>query len=126
VPAAISDQPVLALWGWVGTGSTFVLGGAELRVKESDRIAAVARMLAGFGVAVEERADGVVIEGRSEGRLRAARIESGGDHRIAMSAAVLALAGDAPSRITDVDCIRTSFPRFVGTLRALGAVIEVV
>ena len=60
-----------------------------------------------------------------KGGFRAARVESGGDHRIAMSAAILALLGDGPSRIVDVDCISTSFPRFVATLRALGATIDV-
>jgi 3-phosphoshikimate 1-carboxyvinyltransferase len=65
------------------------------------------------------------IEGRPEGKLKAADVASGGDHRIAMSAAILALAGDGPTRIRDVACIATSFPRFAGTLRALGARVEV-
>jgi 3-phosphoshikimate 1-carboxyvinyltransferase len=76
-------------------------------------------------VTCEEHPDGLSIEG-SDRPLRAMTVESQGDHRIAMTAAVLALAADGPSRIRDVDCIATSFPRFVGTLRALGARIDVV
>jgi 3-phosphoshikimate 1-carboxyvinyltransferase len=105
-------------------GTTRIEGAAELRVKESDRIAMMSQTLRAFGVACEEREDGLVIEGTRD-RLRSARVGSGGDHRVAMTAAVLALVGDGPSRIEDVDCIATSFPRFVGTLRALGARIEV-
>jgi 3-phosphoshikimate 1-carboxyvinyltransferase len=75
-------------------------------------------------VACEERPDGLIIEGR-EGPLEAAEVESRGDHRIAMTAAVLALAARAPSVVRDVDCIATSFPKFVATLRGLGARVEV-
>ena len=63
--------------------------------------------------------------GRGMTTLSAAEVSSGGDHRIAMAAAVLALVADGESRIDDVDCIATSFPRFAGTLRALGAEVEV-
>jgi 3-phosphoshikimate 1-carboxyvinyltransferase len=66
----------------------------------------------------------MVVEGR-EGPLRAAIVDSRGDHRIAMMAAVLALAADGPTRVLDVDNVATSFPKFVGTLRALGARVDV-
>jgi 3-phosphoshikimate 1-carboxyvinyltransferase len=75
-------------------------------------------------VTCEELPDGLVIQGK-EGPLTATTVDSRGDHRIAMTAAVLGLHGDGPTRITDCDCIATSFPRFVGTLRALGARIDV-
>jgi 3-phosphoshikimate 1-carboxyvinyltransferase len=106
-------------------GTTRINGAEELRVKESDRIAMMVRTLRAFGVVCEELEDGMAIEGTRE-PLRGARIESGGDHRVAMTAAVLGLIADAPSRIVNVDCIATSFPRFVGTMRALGARIDVV
>ena len=80
-------------------------------------------VLRAFGIACEELPDGLVIEGR-EAPLEAARIESRGDPRIAMTAAVLALGGRGPSTIIDCDCMAASYPRFVGTLRALGARID--
>lgn len=98
---------------------------AELRVKESDRIAQMVQVLRSFGLEAEEHDAGLSVEGRPEGPLKAAQVESHGDHRIAMTAAVLGLVADGETVIDDVDCIRTSFPRFVGTLRALGATVEV-
>ncbi len=95
-------------------------GAAELRVKESDRLAMMARTLRAFGVECEELADGLVIQGR-RAPLEPADVDSGGDHRVAMTAVILGLVARGPSRVRDVDCIATSFPRFVGTLRALGA-----
>jgi hypothetical protein len=80
--------------------------------------------LRAFGVKCEELDDGMVIEG-TDAPLTPTEVASKGDHRIAMSAAVLALLGSGPSKITDADCIATSFPKFVGTLRALGARIDV-
>lgn len=125
IARAIDEIPILSVVAARSAGVTAILDAEELRVKESDRIAAIVEMLRAFGGNVEERRDGVVIEG-SAGPFRAARVDSRGDHRIAMSAAVLALVADGPSRIVDVDCIATSFPRFVATMRALGARIEVV
>jgi 3-phosphoshikimate 1-carboxyvinyltransferase len=66
-----------------------------------------------------------VIEGQPERPLRAARVSSGGDHRLAMTAALLGLVSDGETIVDDVDCLAVSFPRFAGTLRALGADIEV-
>jgi 3-phosphoshikimate 1-carboxyvinyltransferase len=98
---------------------------AELRDDSPDRIAALLRLLGAFGVRCEERPDGLAIEGRADTPLTAARVDSGGDHRLAMTAAVLALVADGESVIEDVECIGVSFPRFAGTLRALGADLEV-
>jgi 3-phosphoshikimate 1-carboxyvinyltransferase len=92
-------------------------------VKESDRLATMASVLRAFGVGCEEKPDGLVVEGRAD-PLEPVTVESKGDHRIAMTAVVLGLTARGPSRIRDADCIATSFPRFVGTLRALGAEIE--
>ena len=97
----------------------------ELRVKESDRIAEMTTVLRAFGVEVDEKPDGMIVQGRPDAPLRAAVVESRGDHRIAMSAAILGLVADGPTRVRDVACIATSFPKFVASLRALGARIEV-
>lgn len=106
-------------------GVTHISDVAELREDRPDRLAALASVLRAFGVSASERPDGIVIEGRPEGRLTAARVSSGGDHRVAMTAAVLGLCADGTSTIDDAECIAVSFPRFVGTLRSLGAAIEV-
>jgi 3-phosphoshikimate 1-carboxyvinyltransferase len=123
VPRAIDEIPIACALAARATGTTTIRDAEELRVKESDRIATMAGVLRAFGITCEELPDGLVIQGR-EGPLEPARYESKGDHRIAMTAAVLALAGRGPSTIVDCDCIATSFPRFVGTLRALGARID--
>lgn len=122
---SIDEIPIACALAARANGTTEFCDVGELRVKESDRIALMVRLLRAFGVEASEREDGMVVEGRPTGPLTAARIESGGDHRIAMTAAVLGLLGDGPTVVDDVDCIATSFPRFVGTLRALGADIEV-
>jgi 3-phosphoshikimate 1-carboxyvinyltransferase len=124
VPRAIDEIPIACALAARAVGTTTIRDAEELRVKESDRIATMAGVLRAFGITCEELPDGLVIEGK-EGPLEPARIESKGDHRIAMTAAVLALGGRGPSTIVDCDCIATSFPRFVGTLRALGARIDV-
>jgi 3-phosphoshikimate 1-carboxyvinyltransferase len=98
---------------------------SELREDEPDRIRALASLLRAFGVGASERPDGLVIEGKPDGPLRASHVTSGGDHRIAMTAALLGLVSDGETIVDDADCIAVSFPRFVGTLRALGADIEV-
>jgi len=124
IARAIDEVPILAVLAARSHGTTTLRDAAELRVKESDRIAAIVKTLRAFGVSAEELPDGFVVEGTDQ-PLKGADVESGGDHRIAMSAAVLALAASSPTRVRDVDCIRTSFPRFVGTMRALGAQVSV-
>jgi 3-phosphoshikimate 1-carboxyvinyltransferase len=126
VTRAIDEVPILCALAARAKGRTEIADAAELRVKESDRIATMARVLGAFGVSTEERPDGLVIEGVPDRPLRAADVESRGDHRIAMTAAVLGLVADGPTRVRDVACIATSFPRFAGTMRALGARVEVV
>jgi 3-phosphoshikimate 1-carboxyvinyltransferase len=123
VPRAIDEIPIACALAARAHGTTTIRDAEELRVKESDRIATMAGVLRAFGVACEELPDGLVVEGR-EGPLEPARVDSKGDHRIAMTAAVLALGARGPSTVVDCDCIATSFPRFVGTLRALGARID--
>ncbi len=126
VVRAIDEVPILSALAARAAGTTTFTDASELRVKESDRIAAMVRVLRAFGVGAEERKDGLVVEGRPDAPLSAAEVDSEGDHRIAMSAAVLALVAGGPSRIRNVDAIATSFPRFAGTLRALGADVRAV
>jgi 3-phosphoshikimate 1-carboxyvinyltransferase len=124
VARAIDEIPVAAALAAIAHGETVIADAEELRVKESDRIAAMCAVLRAFGVECEEKEDGMIVRGREE-RLEACVVDSRGDHRIAMCAAVLALGAKGPCRIGDVDNIVTSFPRFVGTLRALGARVDV-
>ncbi|MFO0760265.1 MAG: 3-phosphoshikimate 1-carboxyvinyltransferase [Byssovorax sp.] len=126
IPRAVDEIPILCALGARAAGQTAILDAAELRVKESDRLATMASVLRAFGVPCEEQPDGMILEGVAERPLRAADVQSHGDHRIAMSAAVMALVADGPCRVRDAACIATSFPRFVGTLKALGARIEVI
>ena len=123
VPRAIDEIPIACALAARASGTTTIRDAEELRVKESDRIATMAHVLRAFGITCEELPDGLEITGK-EGPLDAASIDSRGDHRIAMTAAILALSAKGPSQIRDCDCIATSFPRFVGTLRALGARID--
>ena len=89
----------------------------ELRVKETDRIAAVAANLRAFGVQVDEREDGMEIEGGA--KLQGAKVESFGDHRIAMASAILAMFAEGRSLIKDTDCVNTSYPGFYQTLQQI-------
>ncbi|HZU82759.1 MAG TPA: 3-phosphoshikimate 1-carboxyvinyltransferase [Polyangiaceae bacterium] len=124
VPRAIDEIPIACALAARARGTTRIRDADELRHKESDRIATMARVLRSFGVGCEERPDGLDIEGR-EGPLEPADVDSRGDHRIAMTAAVLALVARGPSRVRDAACIATSYPKFVATLRALGATVDV-
>ncbi len=110
VPNLIDEIPVLAVAASLATGPTRIRDAAELRVKESDRIETTAAMLRAVGLPVETRPDGLEIPGG--GRTRTGTVPSRGDHRIAMSAATLALATGAAVTITDVACVGTSYPRF--------------
>lgn len=121
----MDEVPVACVLGARARGVTEISDVAELREEPPDRLAALTRVLRAFGVSVTEKPDGLVIEGQPDRPLAAARVSSGGDHRVAMAAVLLALAADGESVIDDADPIAVSFPRFVGTLRALGAEIEV-
>jgi 3-phosphoshikimate 1-carboxyvinyltransferase len=124
VARAIDEICVACALAARAAGATTIDDAAELRVKESDRIAMMTRTLRAFGVRCDELPNGLVIEGH-DAPLAAADVHTGGDHRVAMTAVVLGLVAGGPSKVRDVDCIVTSFPRFVGTLRALGARIDV-
>lgn len=122
----LDEIPIACVLAARSRGVTQVSDVAELREGKPDRLSALAGMLRAFGVAASERPDGLVIEGRPDGPLKAAEVASGGDHRLAMTAAVMGLCADGDTVVDDVDCIAVSFPRFVGTLRAVGAEIEVL
>jgi 3-phosphoshikimate 1-carboxyvinyltransferase len=117
VPSLIDEIPVLAVAGAVADGPTLIGGAAELRVKESDRIANVSDGLRAFGVEVETRADGFVVGGGA--RLRGARVDAHGDHRVAMAMAVAALAAEGYSSVEGWDSVATSYPGFEADLASL-------
>jgi len=117
VPDMIDEFPALFVAAACAKGRTIVRGAAELRVKESDRIATMAAGLRALGIDIEETPDGAVIEG---GRLAGGVVESHGDHRIAMSFAVAAQLANGNVRINDVANVATSFPGFVELARDAG------
>ena len=117
IPNLIDEIPVLAVAAAYAEGRTEIRDAAELRVKETDRLAATAEFLTAMGADVEELEDGLVIGG---GRpLHGATVESYGDHRIAMAAAVAALAATGDTTIRGADCVAVSFPGFWDELDAL-------
>lgn len=115
VPSLIDEVPALAVAAAAAEGTTRISGAAELRVKESDRIAALVEGLARMGITVAERPDGMEIEG---GRpWRGAAVRSFGDHRIAMALAVAALGATGDTELEDAECAAVSFPEFYDVLR---------
>lgn len=124
VVRAIDELPILAVVAARATGVTEFRDAAELRVKESDRIATTCAMLRAFGAEVDERPDGFTVHGMGDRPFLAATIDAAGDHRIAMSAAVAALRASGPVRIDDVANVATSFPTFAATLAELGAIVR--
>lgn len=121
VPLLIDELPMLAALGPFTEQGIEIRDAAELRVKESDRIAALAENLKRLGARVEERPDGLRVEGRGAGKLHGAEIEPRGDHRIAMAFAVAGLAMEGETTIRDSDCAGVSYPGFFGELRRLAA-----
>jgi 3-phosphoshikimate 1-carboxyvinyltransferase len=114
VPLAIDEFPALFVAAACAEGETIVTGAEELRVKESDRIAVMAEGLKALGVQCEVLPDGMRIQGRPQGHaFTGGRVDSHGDHRIAMSFAVASLRAAAPIEIADVANVATSFPGFV-------------
>ncbi len=120
-PSMIDEYPVLAVAAAVAEGRTTMRGLGELRVKESDRLAALARGLAACGVGVEEGRDTLVVEGCAGRPPGAGTVAAHLDHRIAMSFLVLGLAAERPITIDDDAPIATSFPGFDTLMGRLGA-----
>lgn len=121
VPLAIDEFPALFVAAALALGTTRVRGAAELRVKESDRIAVMARGLEAVGIRVAEQPDGLLVEG---GSMQGGTVDSGGDHRVAMSFAVAAACARAPLTILDVANVATSFPGFEAAAASLGLAVE--
>ncbi len=119
IPLLIDELPMLAALGPYTEEGIEIRDAAELRFKESDRIAALAENLRRMGATVEERPDGLKVEGRAKGKLPGAEIEPHGDHRIAMAFAVAGLAAEGPTVICDADCAGVSFPEFFKELNRL-------
>jgi 3-phosphoshikimate 1-carboxyvinyltransferase len=123
IPQAIDEFPILCVAAAVAHGTTEISGAAELRVKESDRIATMATELRAMGARIREKPDGLIIEGlggtHENGRLSGADCSSHGDHRVAMSLAIGALTASTPTTIDRADCIETSFPNFERKLTQL-------
>lgn len=110
VPRAIDEFPVISIAAAMAQGRTTIRDARELRVKETDRIAAMATCLRAAGIEVEETPDGMIVSG--SGAINGCSVASFGDHRIAMSMAVAGLAARGPVEISDTACIATSFPGF--------------
>jgi 3-phosphoshikimate 1-carboxyvinyltransferase len=116
VAQAIDEVPLLLAMATQAEGVTRVTGAGELRVKESDRLAAMAEGLRSLGARVEEEADGMTVAGPT--RLRAATVDAHGDHRIAMALAVVALTAAGPVEIRGAASVAVSYPGFFEALRA--------
>jgi 3-phosphoshikimate 1-carboxyvinyltransferase len=122
IPRLIDELPVIAVAAAMAEGETRIRDAAELRVKESDRIQATVGFLRGMGVEADETEDGMVISGRGPGwRMSPARVDAGGDHRIAMAALVAGLVGRGETVVDGADAIATSFPGFADLLEGLRA-----
>jgi 3-phosphoshikimate 1-carboxyvinyltransferase len=120
-PAMIDEFPILSVVAAFAEGETRIVGAAELRVKESDRISLMVEGLRACGVEAEELEDGLVVRGHGPKSVRGgAQIRTLGDHRVAMSFLVLGMASKEPVTVDDADMIATSFPGFVECMRSLG------
>jgi 3-phosphoshikimate 1-carboxyvinyltransferase len=120
-PSMIDEYPILAVAAACARGRTVMRGLAELRVKESDRLAGIAEGLARCGVRVSIEGDDLIVEGTGNFPAGGATIDTQLDHRMAMAFLVLGLASNQPVRIDDARPIATSFPDFVPLMTRLGA-----
>ncbi len=126
----IDEYPILAAVASVADGETTMLGLQELRIKESDRLAAMAQGLEACGVEVREQSHDLILAGRPSTRGNGSGVPGGAmvqthfDHRIAMSFLTLGLVADAPVSVDDASSIQTSFPNFVELMTSLGAILK--
>jgi 3-phosphoshikimate 1-carboxyvinyltransferase len=121
IPLAIDEFPIIFIAAACATGTTYLRGAAELRVKETDRLQVMAEGLQKLGIAVELFEDGISITG---GQLQGGRVNSYGDHRIAMAFAIAGLRAQSEIIVEDCENIKTSFPTFVAMAKQLGLKIE--
>jgi len=115
IPRILDEIPILAVVACFARGKTIIKDAAELRVKETDRIKAIAMELCKMGAKVEEKKDGIIIEGT--GKLKGCQCQSYNDHRIAMALVIAGLVAQGKTEIVAPECIETSFPGFEDTLR---------
>ena len=118
----IDEVPILAVAALFAEGTFQITDASELRVKESDRIRTVCQMVSAFGGQVEELEDGFILKGRPQ--WHSFEVDSHGDHRIAMSAMIAAIASGQTGVVHNCDCIRTSFPNFFTLLKSIGVVFS--
>lgn len=123
LPLVIDEVPILALLAAHATGETWFVDAAELRVKESDRLAGIADGILGLGGHAGVEGSDLVVAGSG---LAGGRADARGDHRLAMAFAVASLAAGAPCDVAGIEAVDVSFPGFVPLLRSLGADVEVV
>lgn len=119
IPGLVDEVPALAVAAALAEGVTRFLGAGELRVKESDRLATIASELGRLGASVEADGDELVVQGGGPGSLRGATVQSHGDHRIAMAAAVAGLVAHGETVVEGTDAIATSYPGFEAHLAAV-------
>jgi 3-phosphoshikimate 1-carboxyvinyltransferase len=121
VPNAIDEFPAIMIAAACATGKTILRGAAELRVKESDRIAAIAEGLKAIGISVETREDGMEVTG---GKISGGTVNSHTDHRIAMAFSMAALCSDQPVKVLDCANVNTSFPGYIELVQTAGLQIK--
>lgn len=117
----IDEFPLLSVAATQARGTTVVSDAAELRVKETDRIAVVASQLQELGADIEPQPDGFVVRGPTP--LQGAIVDSHGDHRIAMALAVAGLVAEGETIVRNASCIADSYPGFIDTMQHIGAPI---
>ncbi len=118
----IDELPIIAVAAAIADGETEIRDAGELRIKETDRITAMANNLRAFGVTVTEHKDGMTIVGGAH--LNGAKVASFGDHRIAMACAILGLFSKGETTISDTACIATSYPTFQDDLHKIASLHE--
>jgi 3-phosphoshikimate 1-carboxyvinyltransferase len=112
IPGLIDEIPILAVAAAVAEGTTVFQDAAELRVKESDRVETTVALVRALGVDADPRPDGLTVDGCGGGRLGGGQVDSQGDHRVAMSAAIAGLASSSPVVVAGWDAVATSYPGF--------------
>lgn len=115
--------PTIAVLAAVASGTTEITGVPHLRYKETDRLRVLREELTRMGAQLEERADGLLIEGRGKTALHAATVSSHGDHRVALALCTAALVAQGETVVEDVECVNISYPTFFEDLARLGAAI---
>ena len=117
IPKVIDELPIIAVAATQAEGTTIIKNAAELRVKETDRIHAIAAGLKKMGAKIEEKPDGLIIKGPT--KLKGCTCESFGDHRIGMALAIAGAIAEGKTTILESECIDISFPSFTGLLRKI-------